>query len=157
MHTGMHDINDHQQLQIDINKSKNWCLMFSPMQCKAMSLGRFRILPVYNVTLLPKYCENWMHQPWKRCRNNDWQCIWYLRLMELWQWLEVLYVSQVGFIFDVSNIEYCVIKRNLKLCCGKSVVSHNTTYCCVVTAFICRLAVVCHRSSETTIHRPVLG
>ena len=41
MYKGIHDINDHRQLQININKldssSKNWCLMFNPTKCKVMS------------------------------------------------------------------------------------------------------------------------
>ena len=50
MYKGIHDINDHQQLQMNINKldswSKNWCLMFNSTKCKVMSLGRSRIPPV---------------------------------------------------------------------------------------------------------------
>jgi len=55
MYKGIHDINDHRQLQININKldssSKNWCLMFNPTKCKVMSLGRSRIPPVYTMSL----------------------------------------------------------------------------------------------------------
>ena len=45
------------------------------------------------------------------------------------------------------NTTYCCVascQHNNMLCCGKCVF-HNTTYCCVVTAFICRLALVGHR------------
>jgi len=44
------------------------------------------------------------------------------------------------------NILLCceLSQHNNMLCCRKCVF-HNTTYCCVVTAFICRLALVGHR------------
>jgi len=56
MYNRIRDINDHRQLQMDINKldswSKNWCLMFNPTKCKVMSLGRSRIPPpVYTMSL----------------------------------------------------------------------------------------------------------
>jgi len=55
MYNRICDINDHRQLQMDINKldswSKNWCLMFNSTKCKVMSLGRSRIPPVYTMSL----------------------------------------------------------------------------------------------------------
>ena len=37
MYKGIHDINNHRQLKMDVNKldswSKNWCAMFNPSKC----------------------------------------------------------------------------------------------------------------------------
>ena len=46
------------------------------------------------------------------------------------------------------DLKLCCESQHNMLCCDKS--QHNTTYCCVVTAFICRLALVGHR-----INRPI--
>jgi len=62
MYKGIHDINDHQQLQMNINKldswSKNWCLMFNPTKCKVMSLGRSRIPPLCDGSAAKIECTN---------------------------------------------------------------------------------------------------
>ena len=48
------------------------------------------------------------------------------------------------------------IYRDPKLCCGKSVVSHNTTYCCVVSCHNTTICCVAENVFSTTQHIVVL-